>query len=249
MKNLHVCFFDSGIGGISLLYDCVCKLPNVDFTYFADNDNVPYGSLSHDKILKLTLRRFDEIRERNPSAAVVACNTVTAQCIDYLRNKYPFEIVGIQPAIKPAAEIGRTLVLATPSTAHSSSLLTLQNKYGMGRTYVEACKNLAEYIEKNIFDISEDEIISRLPKADCDAVVLGCTHYIFVKEIIRNFYSCPIFDGIDGTSERLCHILGLNDSKAPRSQKIDFVDGDSAKNRLIFDFLMVKNGGLSQKIE
>ena len=85
--NPTVCFFDSGIGGLCLLYECVRKLPDVDFVYFADNENVPYGSLDKNTLIAKVDEIFLRIQNLNPSAAVVACNTVTANCIDYLRNK------------------------------------------------------------------------------------------------------------------------------------------------------------------
>ncbi|MDE7439915.1 MAG: glutamate racemase, partial [Clostridia bacterium] len=172
--NPTVCFFDSGIGGLCLLYECVRRLPDVDFTYFSDNANVPYGSLPQDRLIELTDSFFYEISKLNPIAAVVACNTVTARCIDYLRNKYQFEIIGIQPAVKPAAAVGgKCLVLATPSTADSKPLHDLIEKCGLGRTEVVACPDLAQYIENNIKNIDADYIKSILPKIDCSTVVLG----------------------------------------------------------------------------
>lgn len=246
--NPEVCFFDSGIGGLSLLYECVRKLPRVDFTYFADNFRVPYGSLTKDEMIERADEYFKKIERRNPAAAVVACNTVTAQCMAYLRERYKFGIVGIQPSIKPAAALGKCLVLATPSTAESSSVKKLAGKYGNGRTEIIACEKLAAYIEENVLNLSEEMVKSFLPNVEADAVVLGCTHYIYCKEIIEKFYGCAVFDGIEGTAAQLCKILGNFDHRGTRAQKIAFEDGDSTKNRRIFNRLLVKNGGLSQDI-
>jgi len=247
-NNPQVCFFDSGIGGISLLYECVRRLPHVDFTYFADNSRMPYGSLTQNEMIGCVEEKFDEIKKLNPSAAVVACNTVTAQCIDYLRKKYEFNIVGIQPAVKPAAEKGRCLVLATPSTAQSAALYELVKKYGQNRTQVAACPELAAYIEKNIFNLSEEKIFAYLPDFQADAVVLGCTHYVFAEKAIQAFYGCPVFDGIEGTAAHLEEILGICDHQAARAQKITFIGGDYAKNRSVFNYVLVQNGLISQKI-
>ena len=241
--NPIVCFFDSGIGGLWLLYECVKKLPNVDFTYFSDNAHVPYGSLQQDKLIELTDSVFSEILKLNPKAAVVACNTVTARCIDYLRNKYPFEIIGIQPAVKPAAKShGKCLVLATPSTVESEPFKGLVDKFGNGRTVTVACPDLAEYIENNIDDIDEKYIKSILPDIDCNSVVLGCTHYIYIKDIVKNFYNCPVFDGIEGTADNLVRKLGKNDHRAKRAQKIAFEGAYVAKNRHIFRNLLSRFG-------
>ena len=247
IANPEVCFFDSGIGGINLLYECVRKLPCVDFTYFADNFRVPYGSLALEELRARVDSFFEKINMCNPSAAVIACNTVTAQCIGYLRKKYKFPIVGIQPAVKPAAAMGRCLVLATPSTAQSDALKEITKKYGNDRTEIFACEDLAAYVEENVFYLSEKRIASFLPSVETDTVVLGCTHYVFCKDIIKNFYKCTVFDGIEATADHLCKILGNFDHQTNRAQKIIFSDGDTDKNRCVFNYIMVKNGRLSQQ--
>lgn len=241
-----VCFFDSGIGGLCLLYECVRRLPYVDFIYFSDNAHVPYGSLPQERLVELTDSVFEEISKLNPVAAVVACNTVTARCIDFLRNKYPYEIIGIQPAVKPAAEKeGRCLVLATPSTAESKPLHNLIEQYGYGRTETAACPDLAQYIENNIDNIDEDYIKSLLPRVKCDSVVLGCTHYIYIKDIVKAFYNCPVFDGVDGTAANLVKKIakiGKSDHGVKRAQKISFKGEFASKNRVVFNSLISKCG-------
>lgn len=249
-SNPLVCFFDSGIGGLSLLYECVRILPRVNFTYFADNYRMPYGSLTHEKILEYVDDVFSAIAAQNPAAAVVACNTVTAQCVDYLRQKYKFGIIGIQPAIKPAAAHGgKCLVLATPSTAQSQSLKMLVERYGCGVTEIHSCPDLAAYIENNFANLSENEVQKLLPRDEADSVVLGCTHYVFAKKIITSFYNCPVFDGIEGTAARLAEILGIFDHRTQRKQKISFVGGNLTKNREIFRRILIEKGHLSQNIE
>ena len=241
--NPTVCFFDSGIGGLWLLYECVKKLPDVDFIYFSDNENVPYGSLAQDKLMDLTDSVFAQMADYKPSAAVVACNTVTARCIDHIRKKYAFEVIGIQPAVKPAAmHNGKCLVLATPATVGSKALNDLIEKYGDGRVEAVACSDLANYIENSVDVIDEERVKSILPKVECGSVVLGCTHYIYIKEIIKNFYNCPVFDGIEGTANNLVKKLNRNDHQAPRAQKITFVGGYTTRNREIFKGMLSKFG-------
>ncbi len=241
--NPTVCFFDSGIGGICLLYECVKRLPVFDFTYFSDNANVPYGSLPQNRLIELTDSVFEQISKLNPVAAVIACNTVTARCIDYIRSKYPFEIIGIQPAIKTASEIeGKCLVLATPSTADSQPIKNLIDKFGKEKTEIVACTDLAQYIENNIDNIDEKYIKSILPKRRCDSVVLGCTHYIYIKDIVRAYYNCPVFDGVVGTCENLVRKLGKSDHSVKRAQKITFTGEFATKNRSIFRKLISING-------
>lgn len=248
-KNPLVCFFDSGIGGLNLLYECIKKLPQVNFTYFSDSKRMPYGNLTHDELLKFTDEAFLKISELNPKAVVTACNTVTAECIEFLRQKYKFPIIGIQPAVKPASKVGgKCLILVTAATANSLSFKKLVEDYAKDAE-VYPCKNLAEYIEKNVFNLSRSEICDQLPKLKPDSVVLGCTHYVFAKDIISKFYGCPVFDGMEGTAERLRSVLQINGEKMAREQKILFCGGAEEKNRLVLDMLFIKNGILTDKIK
>lgn len=238
-ENPRIAFFDSGIGGLNLLARCVQRIPNASFTYFADNYNVPYGALGGDELYIKTDKFFEQIATLNPQAAVIACNTVTAACAKRLREKYTFPIVGVEPAIKPAAKNGgSSLVLATPATANSASVYSLVQKFGNEITKVVACHNLAAYIENNVFSIDKNEVIKMLPKYSPDSVVLGCTHYIFVRDIIKRFYNCEVYDGVGGTVNRLCSVLALNNPEiTPHCPAIEFRGGDESKNRAVFSLL------------
>lgn len=245
VKNNHrVCVFDSGIGGLNFLYECVRKLPRVDFTYFADNFRVPYGNIDKSVLTSYVDDIFVEMAKLNPSAVLIACNTVTANCIEYLRKKYDFPILGIQPAVKPAVKLGgKCLVLATPLTAQSDAMKNLIRKYGEGRTQVVAIPQLAALIEEKGGKIDRESIVNLLPAVQTDTVVLGCTHYIFVGNIIKDYYNCPVFDGKEGTTRHLCEILGKYDHREPRAQKVEFFGGDSPKNRQIFADIVLSKGG------
>lgn len=233
-----VCFFDSGIGGLNLMSECVRRLPYVDFAYFADNRNVPYGVLTKSEILKLTRNKFEEISALNPDAAVIACNTVTSRCAAELRKEFAFPIVGIQPAVKPAAAAGKCAVLATPATAESEAVKDLVKKYGRNRTEIIACPQLATYIENNIFSLSGQDIYELLPYINTDGVVLGCTHYSFVGNYIKDFYGCTVYDGIEGTARRLCDILAASNRCSQVAGKIAFIGGDEYKNKCVFESLI-----------
>ena len=237
--NLRVAFFDSGIGGLNLLAQCTRRMPYANFTYFADNFNMPYGTLDSDELFYKADKIFVKIAALDPHAAVIACNTVTAVCAKRLRAKYSFPIIGVEPAVKPAARSGgKCLVLATPATALSRSISTLLERYGNGVTQVAACPNLADYIERNIFNIDENEIIKMLPEYSPDSVVLGCTHYTYVKDIVKKFYNCEIYDGIYGTADRICNVLPQKCAHSGSfSQEINFCGGDEGKNRAVFSLL------------
>ncbi len=269
-KNLSVCFFDSGIGGLNLLCECVKRLPEVNFKYFADNYNVPYGNMTDEELIRKTDGIFSEIEKIRPEAAVIACNTVTARCAKFLRAKYSFPIVGVQPAVKPAAANGESCaVLATKATAYSDALKTLIEKYGNNVTQVVPCPDLALYIEKNIFSLDERSVYLLLPPLKAQNIVLGCTHYSFIKDFIKRRYNCAVFEGIDGTAAQLCKILGncdhfekicaisgnndhfdeidvKNALFAPNFEKIllkvEFIGGDEQKNKDVFKSLVVQSG-------
>lgn len=233
-----VCFFDSGIGGINLLAECVRRLPSRDFVYYADNDHVPYGNLSEQEIQSLADAAFAQIARLNPCAAVIACNTVTALCAERLRASYPFPILGIQPAVKPAVKAGgRCLILATEATVKSPSFRRLVAAYGNGETVAYPCRHLAEFIEENVFSLPDRLPEGLLPDFSPDTVVLGCTHYAFVKKAIKNKYGCPVFDGVVGTADHLVKILGNFDPEINQRPKIRFINGDFNKNRAIFERL------------
>lgn len=241
---VRICFFDSGIGGLNLLSKCAFKYGFCDYAYVADNYNVPYGGLPHEKIFALADEKFSFIEKLDPTAAVIACNTVTAECVDRLREKYDFPIIGIQPAVKPAAATGaECLVLATPATARSEKLAALVKEYGRGRARVAACPDLAAYIENNIFSLDENRVAAMLPEAECGAVVLGCTHYIFVSEVISRRYNCPVFDGTDGTVDRIAKIAGIFDHQSDRRGEVAFYGGNCLKNMQIYNFLTSRKGG------
>ena len=231
------------------MHECVKRLPDKKFIYFADNYNVPYGNYICEQLLKKVDAIFSQIAEFNPSAAVIACNTVTAQCAAYLREKYSFPIIGIQPAIKPAAASARRcVVLATPATAASSSVKELVERFGRGVTEVIACRELASYIESNIFNLSEQSIFEMLPEVDTDTVVLGCTHYVYIKDYVKAKYCCPIFDGLEGTAKHLCNILGdVENNQKILNADVKFIGGDEEKNEKVFKSLFFPKKAGSEK--
>ncbi len=234
-----VCVFDSGTGGLNLLAACAERCPGTDFIYFADNYNMPYGSLPPEKVKELVFDAFARIARRNPLAAVVACNTATALCINDLREKYDFPVIGIQPAIKPAVSIGgKCLVLATPATVASRSFTELCRQYGDGAVEAVACPGLAAYIEEHIAEYPDFDVSQFLPACNPASVVLGCTHYVFAEKAISKIYSCPAFDGISGTADHLRTLLGIKAKNRLKKQKIEFKNGDFEKNSKIYSLII-----------
>lgn len=211
-----IAFFDSGIGGLTVLSEAKKLLPNEIFYYYGDNARAPYGNLPKEKITQFVTEAFDSFQTLQVKASVLACNTATAVCADTLRKKYPFAIIGAEPAVFSAVKEGsEILVLSTRATFQSQRFIKLleraRAKYPTARITPKSCDNLAGAIERNLTDPSFD-FTPYLPPADkkYTAVVLGCTHYIYIKEKISSYYHCPAIDGNAGIANRLAFILNAD---------------------------------------
>ncbi len=200
--------FDSGIGGLTVLKECAALLPRSRFYYLGDNDNAPYGSKPKEEIrllVRAALNRFSALRV---DAAVLACNTATAVCADELRKEFSFPVVGMEPAVRPAAQnCKRALVLCTPQTAASERLHELAGRFPQCEFAVHGCPDLARAVERCGGAYEKINLNEHLPAGNFDGVVLGCTHYIFLKERICAHYGVPVYDGNAGTARRLSAVL------------------------------------------
>lgn len=249
----NVIVFDSGIGGLNLLYHCQKKVPWAHYFYVSDSQNVPYGNRPPEEIAKLAFAALSGIEKLNPAALVVACNTVTAHCIDALRQRFTFPVIGIQPAVKQAAKVGgKCLVLATDATVKSTAFLNLVKAYAPADTKIFGSKALADYVEKNVLSLPDELPENLLPDLSPDTVVLGCTHYAYVKEQIIRRYNCPVFDGLEGTAANFRNRLGISDHFCPatgnydhqteETAKITFLGGNCEYNKQIMKYLFTKLG-------
>ncbi len=210
--------FDSGVGGISVLRDMVALMPNENFIYFGDSLNAPYGTKSVTEVQDLAVKNAEMLLSMGAKAIVIACNTATSVAADILRKKYPdVPVVGVEPALKPAMlykENGRVLVMATDLTIREHKFQMLLDKYsGMGTVYLLPCPGLMEWVEKGILEGKElESFVGNLLapyKNKVDSVVLGCTHYPFIKDTISNFMGDDVmfFDGGEGTARELLRRL------------------------------------------
>lgn len=210
-KTDAIAVFDSGVGGISVLRQ-LCKLmPGETFLYLGDSANAPYGTRPTGEIRQLSLNVAEKLVARGIKALVVACNTATAAAIETLRQTYPdLIVVGIEPALKPAADRfpGGTIgVLATPVTLREEKFQQLAAHYGQHCTVVKLpAPGLSELVEHGMGDSQEAENLLR-PLLEpwvgkLDALVLGCTHYPFAAATIRRILGDDIvlLDGGEGTA-------------------------------------------------
>ena len=187
--------FDSGVGGLSVLRAMRDLMPNEAVIYFGDQGHVPYGPRSMEEIQKFSegITRF--LLEQNSKLIVVACNTASAAALQYLRGRFPdVPFVGMEPAVKPAAETtktGKVGVLATPATFQGALYASVVERFGAGvELFQHTCPGLVGQIEKGELEsnstraILEDALLPMLEK-NIDTVVLGCTHYPFVIPLIE----------------------------------------------------------------
>ncbi len=212
-----VAFFDSGIGGLTVLAECRKQINNEIFYYYGDNARAPYGNRSEEEITGYVEEAFETFCRLRVKAVVVACNTATAVCIEGLRKKYPFPIIGAEPALMSAAkEGGEILILSTCATSKSSRLAKLQEKtrarYPDASFCVFPCETLAAEIERHVLE-KEYSYLPFLPSKNPAAVVLGCTHYVYIKKQVQAFYQCPVFDGNEGIAKRLRWMLSTHPNR------------------------------------
>lgn len=195
--DLPIGFVDSGLGGISVLKEAVKLMPQEDFVYYGDSLHAPYGVRPTQEIKNLTYAAADILFARGIKGLAVACNTATSAAVRQLRIDYPdLPIVGIEPAVKPAVEAGnggRILVMATPMTIKQEKFCNLLARYEKQADIVPVpCEGLMEFVEKG--DLESDflnqyfqEILLPYMTADIETIVLGCTHYPFLRPHLRDF--------------------------------------------------------------
>lgn len=229
-RNRPIAVFDSGVGGISVLKALVRRLSAERFVYLGDTAHAPYGPRPTAEIRRLTLENLRALDESEPfKAAVIACNTATSAAIEALRRTYPDRpVVGIEPALKPAADRhpGRTvLVLATETTLREAKYAALAERMGSRCTVVSLpCPELVEFVERGETDSPALEAVLRVRLAPwlarpVGAVVLGCTHFPFASGALRRVLppGTELIDGSDGTARQTARLLAEADLLRPES--------------------------------
>ena len=220
--------FDSGIGGLSVLRELEKILPNEDFYYYGDSLNNPYGEKSDEELFEITSGVVDYLVNKGCKLIVIACNTATTRCMKYLREKYKDIIfVGTVPAIKVACDrdFKNTLVMATPATIESESTMELirDNIRKDQNIYLVACPGLANAIENNDQERIEEilkETFREYKDKEIDSIVLGCTHYPFIKEdILKEMPGVILLDGSRGVAMEVKRQLENNGLLSDKSSR------------------------------
>lgn len=182
--------FDSGLGGLTVLESLRARLPDEDFIYFSDARHLPYGDKPEPFIRTRAQQIAAVLAECGCKAIVVACNTATAAAAEGIRAQIVIPVVALEPAIKPAATLTRNGILGVLATTHtlaSRRFAQLVKTHAAGTTViVQACPGLAEAIESEgpksaKVETLLDAYVRPLASANADVVVLGCTHYPWVK--------------------------------------------------------------------
>ena len=235
MKN-PIGIFDSGIGGISILEKLKQLLPNENFIYLADNRNCPYGSKSKKEIISLSNKNCQKLIELNCKIIIIACNTSTTNSIKKLREKIAIPIIGIEPGLKPAIHYTKTKnigILATEKTLGSKLFFETLNQNRIDDIHIHEqigyeLVNLIEegsHSKQNLYKILEKYLVPMINKK-IDCLLLGCTHYNHIKDIIEEIIpvDIKIVDTIAPVNKRVLNILKsnniLNKSTNKRTIKI-----------------------------
>jgi glutamate racemase len=187
---MRVGVFDSGVGGQSVINAIKKELPDLEIIYKDDKKNLPYGSKSVEEIHELVRPIFKEFITEGCQVIVIACNTVTTNLADELREEFSVLMIGMEPAVKPAAMASKSKIIAvcaTPRTLSSDRYKWLKKQYAKNVKVLEPnCSDWALMIENN--QIDSDKIantIKEILDKGADQIVLGCTHYHWIEDEIK----------------------------------------------------------------
>lgn len=228
MDDRPVGVFDSGFGGVGVLAAAAALLPGEDFIFIGDNLNAPYGDRTPAEVLALTRQGVGRLTDRGCKAVVIACNTATSAAAATLRAECALPIIGMEPALKPASQVpreGAVLVMATVMTLKLEKFRQLMARYGQGAVPVP-CPGLVELIEAGETDGPRvrallDRLLAPHLQGPVKAVVLGCTHYGFLRPALAAFLppGVPLVDGNLGTARQLQAQLTARGLNAPSERR------------------------------
>lgn len=238
--------FDSGLGGMSVMRAVRALLPGLDLVYVADTAYAPYGDRSPESIVERTLHIGGWLERSGATALTVACNTATAMAVSELRNASRLPVVAIEPAIKPAVALSRSGViglLATSRTVRSERVARLCALHGgTARILLQPCPGLAERVDAADLDGAVTRSLVRqyvepLLEQGADTLVLGCTHYPFLAERIREVAGedVVLLDPAEAVARELARRMGLEPGAAVRRNGVVrfLVSGNADESRAV----------------
>lgn len=249
--------FDSGVGGLSVLRAIREQMPNEAILYFGDQGHIPYGPRPMEQIRSFSEAITSFLLQHRAKIIVVACNTASAAALKYLREKFSrVQFVGMEPAVKPAAEYTRTGkvgVLATPATFQGELYASVVERFANGvQLFQNTCNGLVQQIEQGNLRGGEtrrilQDALQPMLKENIDTVVLGCTHYPFVIPIIQAIVgeNVRVIDPAPAVARQVQRLLEAgrmkNQSAAPGSVKL-YTSGDLAALQSLLPSLLGEDG-------
>lgn len=247
--------FDSGAGGLSVLREIRNLMPHENMVYFGDQGHVPYGPRPMGQIQEFSEEITRSLLARSSKIIVVACNTASAAALTYLRQTFPqVQFVGMEPAVKPAAEktqTGRVGVLATPATFQGALYASVVERFANGvELFQNTCNGLVQQIEMGNLNgaetrkILEDALHPMLEK-NIDTVVLGCTHYPFVIPLIEEIVGekVRVIDPAPAVARQAKRLLEAGGKLNQRGGRVRYVtSGDAESVRSILKLLLDVDG-------
>lgn len=243
-NNSPIGIFDSGVGGLSVLRAIRAQMPHEKLLYFADQNHVPYGLRSLEEVRQFSEAITAFLLAQGAKLIVVACNTASAAALHHLRATFPeIPFIGMEPAVKPAAEhtnSGVVGVLATPATFQGELYASVVERFANGVTILQnTCPGLVEEIERGALDGQKTHQIldaALRPMLDCglDTVVLGCTHYPFVIPLIKQIVgeNVRVIDpapAVARQAQRRLDALNLRTTEDASGETVLFTSGDTAR--------------------
>lgn len=228
---MRIAFFDSGMGGLSVLHHAMKLLPHEEFIFFADEDNVPYGTKSPEEVLSCVDAAFKFLIAQEVGAVVVACNTATSVAVKVMREKYSLPIIGMEPALKVALDTfpnRKVLVAATAITITGEKIHRLIKKLrAENLAELKALPRLVDFAERQEFNSAavEEYLHGELAGYDREkfsSLVLGCTHFNYFKDTLRKILPphVRILDGNAGTVNELIRRANLKSSPITNHQSL-----------------------------
>jgi len=257
LSNSPIGIFDSGVGGLSVLRAIRAQMPEESVIYFGDQGHIPYGPRPMEQIRNFSEAITKFLLEQNAKIIVVACNTASAAALRYLRQRFlDVQFVGMEPAIKPAAEqtaTGKVGVLATPATFQGALYASVVERFANGvKLFQNTCNGLVQQIEQGNLDgdetrrILEDALLPMLEK-DIDTVVLGCTHYPFVIPLIEEIVGekVRVIDPAPAVAKQVKRLLEAGGMKSQLSARGDvrfYTSGDRESLKSLLPKLLGEDG-------
>lgn len=234
---MKIAFLDSGIGGLTVAAKTFAKR-NGEFLYYADSDNMPYGAMTAKVLTRHICKVTEKLIDLGAGVIVLACNTATAVCVDVLRERFPDVIfVGTEPAVKPAMCFdGDVIVLATPLTLAQPRFAKLLYGNSDKIFYTPDCSSLAAIVERDFpflknAERAVDVALAPYLGKNVGSVVIGCTHYAYLKAYLAKRYPFRIVSGAGGVVRQLLRVAP--EECFSRQSLLRVFSGDREKQSLL----------------